>query len=42
VENVFPEHKLRCDAPRLDPGGGRINVSRDQQTPRRNLRPSNK
>jgi 6-phosphofructokinase 2 len=28
VANVFPEHKLRCEAPRLDPGGGGINVSR--------------
>ena len=28
VENVFPEHKLRCSSPQLDPGGGGINVSR--------------
>jgi len=28
VENVFPDHKLRCGAMRHDPGGGGINVSR--------------
>lgn len=28
VENVFPEHKLRCGATRHDPGGGGINVAR--------------
>lgn len=28
VENVFPEHKLRCTSERHDPGGGGINVSR--------------
>lgn len=28
VESVFPEHKLRCDSMRNDPGGGGINVSR--------------
>ena len=28
VENVFPEHKLRCSSPRNEPGGGGINVSR--------------
>lgn len=28
VENVIPEHKLRCTAPVHHPGGGGINVSR--------------
>ncbi len=28
VENVFPEHKLRCGPVRYDPGGGGINVAR--------------
>ena len=28
VENVIPEHKLRCISERHDPGGGGINVSR--------------
>lgn len=28
VDVVAPTHKLRCDAPRTDPGGGGINVSR--------------
>jgi 6-phosphofructokinase 2 len=28
VANVSPDHKLRCSAPRHDPGGGGINVSR--------------
>jgi 6-phosphofructokinase 2 len=28
VENVFPEHKLRCATPCLEPGGGGLNVSR--------------
>jgi 6-phosphofructokinase 2 len=28
VEHVFPNHKLRCDAPRHDAGGGGINVAR--------------
>jgi 6-phosphofructokinase 2 len=28
VDNVVPEHKLRCDRPRFEPGGGGINVSR--------------
>jgi 6-phosphofructokinase 2 len=28
VDSVAPEKKLRCDAPRLEPGGGGINVSR--------------
>jgi 6-phosphofructokinase 2 len=28
VGQVIPGHKLRCAAPRLDPGGGGINVSR--------------
>ncbi len=28
VDRVVPEHKLRCDAPRYEPGGGGINVSR--------------
>lgn len=28
VGDVIPGHKLRCTAPRLDPGGGGINVSR--------------
>ena len=28
VENVFPEHKLRCGPVRHDPGGGGINVAR--------------
>ncbi|MFG0284648.1 MAG: 1-phosphofructokinase family hexose kinase [Phycisphaerales bacterium JB039] len=28
VDQVAPEQKLRCDAPRRDPGGGGLNVSR--------------
>jgi 6-phosphofructokinase 2 len=28
VEAVTPEHKLRCDAERRDPGGGGLNVAR--------------
>jgi len=28
TERVAPDHKLRCQAPRLDPGGGGINVAR--------------
>jgi 6-phosphofructokinase 2 len=28
TERVVPEHKLRCEAPRRDPGGGGINVAR--------------
>lgn len=28
VDRVVPEHKLRCDPPRFDPGGGGINISR--------------
>lgn len=28
VENIKPEKKLRCTAPRYEPGGGGINVSR--------------
>jgi 6-phosphofructokinase 2 len=28
VEQVIPERKLRCSAPRYEPGGGGINVSR--------------
>ena len=28
TERVIPEHKLRCDEPRFDPGGGGINVAR--------------
>jgi 6-phosphofructokinase 2 len=28
VSHVTPDHKLRCSAPRHDPGGGGINVSR--------------
>lgn len=28
VENVYPDHKLRCTHERWDPGGGGINVSR--------------
>lgn len=28
VEEVVPEHKLRCDTPHHDPGGGGINVAR--------------
>lgn len=28
VDVVTPEHKLRCGAPRFDPGGGGLNVSR--------------
>jgi len=28
VQNVIPERKLRCGAPRYEPGGGGINVSR--------------
>lgn len=28
TDRIEPEHKLRCTAPRIDPGGGGINVSR--------------
>ena len=28
VDKIVPDHKLRCDAPRFEPGGGGINVSR--------------
>jgi 6-phosphofructokinase 2 len=28
VPYVVPDHKMRCNAPRHDPGGGGINVSR--------------
>jgi 6-phosphofructokinase 2 len=28
VQQVVSDHKLRCDAPRYDPGGGGINVAR--------------
>jgi 6-phosphofructokinase 2 len=28
IERIAPERKLRCDAPRYDPGGGGINVAR--------------
>jgi 6-phosphofructokinase 2 len=28
TERVVPAHKLRCEAPRYDPGGGGINVAR--------------
>lgn len=28
VENIKPEKKLRCEAPKYEPGGGGINVSR--------------
>jgi 6-phosphofructokinase 2 len=28
TDRVVPEHKLRCSAPRLEPGGGGINVAR--------------
>jgi 6-phosphofructokinase 2 len=28
TDRVVPEHKLRCEAPRYDPGGGGINVAR--------------
>jgi 6-phosphofructokinase 2 len=28
VEQIMPTHKLRCSAPRRDPGGGGINVAR--------------
>ena len=28
TEHVVPAHKLRCEAPRYDPGGGGINVAR--------------
>jgi 6-phosphofructokinase 2 len=28
TDRVLPEHKLRCEAPRYDPGGGGINVAR--------------
>lgn len=28
VERIMPTHKLRCSAPRHDPGGGGINVAR--------------
>src|SRR5215472_15171688 len=28
TDRVVPAHKLRCEAPRYDPGGGGINVAR--------------
>ncbi len=28
VDRLLPQRKLRCDAPRFDPGGGGVNVSR--------------
>jgi 6-phosphofructokinase 2 len=28
TEHVVPEHKVRCGRPRLDPGGGGLNVAR--------------
>jgi len=28
TDRIVPEHKLRCDVPRYDPGGGGINVAR--------------
>lgn len=28
VDKIVPDHKLRCDAPKFEPGGGGINVSR--------------
>lgn len=28
TDNVMPEHKIRCDPPSFEPGGGGINVSR--------------
>src|SRR5688572_5024671 len=28
VDEILPDHKLRCDAPVFEPGGGGINVSR--------------
>lgn len=28
IERIVPDRKLRCDAPRYDPGGGGINVAR--------------
>lgn len=28
IDNVVPEHKLRCDRPQFHPGGGGLNVSR--------------
>ncbi|MGC2201091.1 MAG: 1-phosphofructokinase family hexose kinase, partial [Stellaceae bacterium] len=28
TDRIVPAHKLRCDAPRYDPGGGGINVAR--------------
>lgn len=28
TDRIVPEHKLRCDQPRYDPGGGGINVAR--------------
>ncbi len=28
VDEILPDHKLRCDAPIFEPGGGGINVSR--------------
>ncbi|MDE1893034.1 MAG: 1-phosphofructokinase family hexose kinase [Pseudomonadota bacterium] len=28
TDQIVPEHKLRCDTPRYDPGGGGINVAR--------------
>ncbi|MEQ1745672.1 MAG: 1-phosphofructokinase family hexose kinase [Saprospiraceae bacterium] len=31
VERIAPEHKLRCSAPKLDAGGGGINVSKGIQ-----------
>ncbi|MBL7796877.1 MAG: 1-phosphofructokinase family hexose kinase [Saprospiraceae bacterium] len=31
VEHIAPEHKLRCSTPRLDAGGGGINVSKGIQ-----------
>jgi 6-phosphofructokinase 2 len=31
VDHVVPEHKLRCAAPRREPGGGGINVARALQ-----------
>ncbi|NVO85957.1 1-phosphofructokinase family hexose kinase [Hymenobacter terrestris] len=28
AEHIIPDHKLRCEAPKFEPGGGGINVSR--------------
>ena len=33
TDRVVPTHKLRCAAPRYDPGGGGINVARAVNPP---------